>query len=192
MNSRDRIIDAVCSAIVDGGLSGLTVADVARRAGVSTALVHYHFSTKQVLLESAAERLVAQRADARTGALARSEGLGALDALWSAIEAGAVSGAERACGDLALLARTDPTVSGLLAAQRRSDTRSLSDRLPKLLRELGTGPAVPTDEVAALVHLFLDGAALAIAGGDPPTDVRAAYDAFWLLLVKAGPVRAAR
>ena len=187
MNSRDRIIDAACSAIAADGLSDLTVAAVARRAGISTALVHYHFSTKQLLIEAAGERLATRRAEVRGAALARAHGLDALDALWDELELGAASGAERACGDLALLARTDGTLRTILAARRRDEQRALAERLPTLLGELGASPPVPADEAATLVLLFLDGAALALAGGEATEDIRAVYDAFWLVLVKAGP-----
>lgn len=192
VNSRDRIVDAACSAIAEGGLAGLTVADVAHRAGISSALVHYHFSTKSLLIEAAGERLAARRAEVRLTALTGARGLAALDALWIALESGSASGAERACGDLALLQRSDRAVRASLAAQRAAEQRRLAGRLGDLLGELGASAAIPADEAATLVLLFLDGAALALAGGADPADVRAAYDAFWLVLVKAGPARASR
>ena len=39
--------------IIDVGFTEMTVADVAKRAGVSTALVHYHFSSKAELITAA-------------------------------------------------------------------------------------------------------------------------------------------
>ena len=50
---RRNILDAVVSVIIDVGFTDMTVADVATRAGVSTALVHYHFSSKSELIEAA-------------------------------------------------------------------------------------------------------------------------------------------
>lgn len=47
------ILDAVLSVIIDVGYTQMTVADVARVAGVSTALVHYHFSSKTELIIAA-------------------------------------------------------------------------------------------------------------------------------------------
>ncbi len=175
---------------MDAGISELTVADVARRAGVSSALVHYHFRTKQQLVAAACERLAARRSAARLAALASADGLAALDALWTALRSGAESEAERAWNDLALLARRDPAVRRILAAQRQAEHRDLATRLPALLASLGAEPAVPSDEVAALVEHFLDGVALALGAGSPPGEVRAAYDAFWLVVVTAGQGRA--
>ena len=47
------ILDAVVDVIIDVGFTQMTVADVAARAGVSTALVHYHFSSKTDLIVEA-------------------------------------------------------------------------------------------------------------------------------------------
>jgi AcrR family transcriptional regulator len=192
MDRRDSIVDAACATAISLGIADLTVADVARRAGVSSGLVHYHFRTKQQLLAAAGERLAARRSAARERALESGDGLGALDALWAVLQVGAESEAERAWDDLALLARRDPVVRRTLAAQRRIEQQALAARLPGLLTSLGAEPPVPREEAASLVLHFLDGAALALAAGCPPDDVRAAYDAFWLVLVTAGQARAHR
>jgi AcrR family transcriptional regulator len=50
------ILDAVLKSIIDVGFTAMTVADVAKVAGVSTALVHYHFSSKTELILAALRR----------------------------------------------------------------------------------------------------------------------------------------
>jgi AcrR family transcriptional regulator len=50
---RSEILDAVVRVIIDIGYTEMTVADVARAAGVSTSLVHYHFSSKAELITAA-------------------------------------------------------------------------------------------------------------------------------------------
>jgi len=50
---RSDILDAVVKVIIDIGFADMTVADVAHAAGVSTALVHYHFTSKPELIEAA-------------------------------------------------------------------------------------------------------------------------------------------
>ena len=189
MNSRDRIAEAACALIQDSGIADLTIADVGRRAGVSSALVHYHFNTKQELLAAASERLAARRTEARSAALSSASGLAALDALWAALSAGPGSEAERAWNDLALLARRDTTVRRTLAAQRRVERTTIAQSLPSLFRELGTAPTASWDETAATILLFLDGVAGALGEGGAADEVRAAYDAFWLVLVAAGQAR---
>ncbi len=47
------ILEAACRVIVREGSHGLRMAGVAREAGVSKALVHYYFSTRQELLRDA-------------------------------------------------------------------------------------------------------------------------------------------
>jgi AcrR family transcriptional regulator len=51
---RERILEAASRAIVRRGMGATRIADIAREAGVSPAMVHYYFATKDaVLLEAA-------------------------------------------------------------------------------------------------------------------------------------------
>ncbi|TQK71914.1 MULTISPECIES: TetR/AcrR family transcriptional regulator [unclassified Nocardioides] len=52
---RRRIIDATLDVIRDHGLAGTRTLEIARRAGVSTGLVLYHFSTLDGLVAAAME-----------------------------------------------------------------------------------------------------------------------------------------
>ena len=49
-SARERILQAACELIAERGLGGARIAQIAKAAGVSTALVHYHFRTREVLL----------------------------------------------------------------------------------------------------------------------------------------------
>src|SRR5262245_60685533 len=49
----DAILQAACRVVVREGAHGLRMATVAAEAGVSKALVHYYFATRQELLRSA-------------------------------------------------------------------------------------------------------------------------------------------
>ena len=49
------ILEAACRVIVNEGAHGLRMASVADEAGVSKALVHYYFATRQELLRNAFE-----------------------------------------------------------------------------------------------------------------------------------------
>ena len=49
-SARERILHAACELIAERGIGGARIAQIARAAGVSTALVHYHFKTREVLL----------------------------------------------------------------------------------------------------------------------------------------------
>jgi AcrR family transcriptional regulator len=189
VNTKDRIIEAACVTILAKGVASLTVADIGKRADVSTALVHYHFASKDDLLGAACERLAARRSEARAQALRTTRGLDALDALWSAATAGSGFEVERAWHDVNLLARHDPSVRRTLVVQRREELEAFTAALPRLLAELGSTIPLPADEAATAILLFLDGVVLAIDQGVPLAEVRAAYDAFWLVLVTGGQAR---
>jgi AcrR family transcriptional regulator len=47
------ILDAACSVLAQAGAARLRVADVAREAGVSTALIHYYFPARADVIERA-------------------------------------------------------------------------------------------------------------------------------------------
>ena len=48
--TRERIIDATARALTESGYAQLTMADIAAESETSTALLHYHFDTKEDLL----------------------------------------------------------------------------------------------------------------------------------------------
>ncbi|OYV62502.1 MAG: hypothetical protein B7Z72_15150, partial [Gemmatimonadetes bacterium 21-71-4] len=185
-NTRDRIVHAACDALTDVGVGGVTVAFVARRARVSSALVHYHFATKQRLLVEAALTLARRRADSRVAALETGSGLAGLDAVWTALVAGTGAPAERAWPDLVLVSRGDAAVRVALGVERDRERSRMGGPLARLLESLGSRPHLPAEDLAAVVGTFLDGASASLASGVSPDDVRASYDAFWLALVALG------
>jgi AcrR family transcriptional regulator len=63
---RERILDVACELISSQGMDDVRVARIARAAGVSTALVHYHFATREALLGEALRHSYARAAEART------------------------------------------------------------------------------------------------------------------------------
>jgi AcrR family transcriptional regulator len=71
MNDRmTEILEAACRVIGRGGAASLRIADVANEAGVSTALVHYYFATRDDLL-TRVFTFVDERADERATAALR-------------------------------------------------------------------------------------------------------------------------
>ena len=63
---RDRILDVACELISSHGMDDVRVARIARSAGVSTALVHYHFATREALLGEALRHSYARAGESRT------------------------------------------------------------------------------------------------------------------------------
>lgn len=167
-------------------MAALTVGVVARRAGVSGALVHYHFDTKDRLILAAAARIAPERARQRLDALARRGGLDALDVLWGVLERQIANGSERAYRELLLHAADDRRIAALLSEQRASELAAIAVRTPALLDELGAVPTVGAEEFALLLLSVLDGLLAALLSGGSAAQVRAAYDAFWLTTISAG------
>ena len=185
----DRLVEEASRAIGEVGLSGLTIGLVAERAGVSTALVHYHFDTKARLLVASAERIADRRSVRRGAALGAAEGMAALDELWRQLTQGTEDGSERAWLELVLWARHDAGVAHALTATRGAARDAMVRRLPSLLVELGAGPQASSEELAAALDAQLDGLVIALLGGTDPALVRTAYDAFWLTVLAAVPDR---
>ena len=52
---RGRLLDAAVRMFAEQGVAGTTVAEIARAAGVTSAMVHYYFKTKDQLLDAVVE-----------------------------------------------------------------------------------------------------------------------------------------
>ncbi len=63
--ARERILAAAVSQIAREGIDGVRIARIAMAAGVSTALVHYHFHSREALLAEAREYSYAHAGDVR-------------------------------------------------------------------------------------------------------------------------------
>jgi AcrR family transcriptional regulator len=61
-SNREAILDAASESILEGGARSLRVADVARRAGVSTPLLYYHFKSRSALVRAALDHSNAEAA----------------------------------------------------------------------------------------------------------------------------------
>ena len=65
--ARERILAAAVERIAGDGIDGVRIARIAMAAGVSTSLVHYHFETRDALLEQALEYSYELAGDIRLG-----------------------------------------------------------------------------------------------------------------------------
>lgn len=63
--ARERILAAAVRQIAGEGIDGVRIARIAMEAGVSPALVHYHFATREALLAEALDYSYALAAEAR-------------------------------------------------------------------------------------------------------------------------------
>ena len=65
--ARERILAAAVDRIASDGIDEVRIARIAMDAGVSTSLVHYHFDTRDALLEEALEYSYELAGDIRLG-----------------------------------------------------------------------------------------------------------------------------
>ena len=65
--ARERILAAAVERIARHGIDEVRIARIAMDAGVSTSLVHYHFETREALLEQALEYSYELAGDVRLG-----------------------------------------------------------------------------------------------------------------------------
>jgi AcrR family transcriptional regulator len=66
-DARERILAAAVEQIASDGIDGVRIARIAMKAGVSTSLVHYHFETRDALLEQALDYSYELAGDVRLG-----------------------------------------------------------------------------------------------------------------------------
>jgi AcrR family transcriptional regulator len=73
---RSQIVKATQRATLQRGLHDTRVADVADELGVSTGLIHYHFDTKEQLIEAMLREVAAAEIAAVRASLSRLRGAG--------------------------------------------------------------------------------------------------------------------
>lgn len=73
--TREKILGAADALFGELGFDGTTTRDIAERSGVNKALIHYHFGTKDDLLEALLEGYYAELGEALRAALGRRAGL---------------------------------------------------------------------------------------------------------------------
>jgi AcrR family transcriptional regulator len=156
------------------------MAAIAEEAGVSKALLHYHYHDRATLLAEIAERIGVDVVERERAAVDESGGTGGLDALWRWLED------ELRRGELAALATLSLTRLGKVRnATRNAATerrRSAATTIGHLFTELDLTPRIPPALLAEAAVAFVDGLALDVANG-ATRDPRVSYDIFWLAVL---------
>ena len=179
-DARLRIVDAGARCIAREGVAGASMAAIAVEAGVSKALLHYHYHDRSRLLAEIVERIGMRTIERERIAIDESDRMGGLDALWQWLEGELHRGELAALAELAL-AREAPVRRATRAAateRRRSAARTIE----RLFTELDLTPRVPAPLMADAAVAFIDGLALDVANGSA-REPRVSYDIFWLALL---------
>jgi AcrR family transcriptional regulator len=115
--TRERLLAATVAACVEHGFEGTTVADIARRAGISAPAIYNHFGGKVELLV-AAGRWGLEQVRPADGAPLTPEGAA------RAFLAGSFADTRRLLVELHLAGQRHPEVAALLAAWHRDQAGS--------------------------------------------------------------------
>ena len=179
-DARLRIVDAGARCIAREGVAGASMAAIAMEAGVSKALLHYHYHDRSRLLAEIVERIGMRTIERDRVAIDESDSMGGLDALWQWLEGELHRGELAALAELAL-AREAPVrrATRATATERR---RSAARTIERLFTELDLTPRVPAPLMADAAVAFIDGLALDVANGSA-REPRVSYDIFWLALL---------
>lgn len=175
-----RILDAARDLVAQGGAAQLSMGDVAARAGVSKALVHYHFTDKDSLVSALVEEVGRGIVERERALTSGEHGGHVLDAYWQWLEG------ELRAGDaqiLTALSEYDSARVRSLSRRIAADRRAVAiDHVAHVFASLGLSPRVPAALIAETVVAFIDGLAMTYAL-DPARDPRPAFDVLWLALI---------
>jgi AcrR family transcriptional regulator len=174
-----RIIAAARALAVRGGIATISMGDVAIAAGVSKALIHYHFRDKSSLLRALVEEL-GTRIGARAVLNVEPGATQVLDALWSWLET------ELQAGDIRVLISLGESEDAAVrvATQRVARDRRVATihHTRLVFEQLGLRPRISEELVAETLLSFVDGLAVRHAL-EPKRETRPAFDVLWLALL---------
>jgi AcrR family transcriptional regulator len=169
--TRNALLDATISCLVDVGFSGTTTTEVTRRAGVSLGALLHHFPSKADLLAAAVGHVLNRRqAEFREAMANLDDGVdridAAIDLLWSAFSGPTFT----AWLELWVASRTDPELSREVLAVEERFHRGSDELFAEFFPEL---PPV----ALPLVFAVMEGTALKQLGPNAG-DVSAVLDTF--------------
>jgi AcrR family transcriptional regulator len=187
LSATKRILNAAARQVAAGGAAALSMSDIARDAGVSKALIHYHFAAKDTLLARLIEHLATGLTEREHAALApyvHEHNPLAVDALWAWLEG------ELHRGDIRVLLELDahrgPEVQAAARAAATLRLSSANETVRRLFGILDLRPRIEPSLLATVLLAFVNGLAMgfsAEAREESATPPRVAFDVFWLAML---------
>ena len=176
-NAAERILAAAAECVPVLGAAGVSLQAVADQAGVSKALIHYHFKDRDALLARLVDWLTLDLLEREEAALADARATTALDTLWQLLESDIRSGRLRALVELGH--ERGELVREAVIRSRDARRRQTSLTIERIFGALALRPRVPTPLIADVTLAFMDGLAVD-AAVTPDANHRLFYDVFWL------------
>jgi AcrR family transcriptional regulator len=176
----ERILEAAARRVRTHGAADTSMQDVAAEAGVSKALIHYHFKNKEALLARLVSWLADEVVSRERSALADAPPAAAVDRLWAWLAYELSRGDVRVLAELA--GTPAPEVRRASAAAASARRVASAETVERLFTLLGLRPRVPSAMLAAVITAFVDGLAVD-AAMDGAANPRVAFDVFWLALL---------
>jgi AcrR family transcriptional regulator len=143
--TRDRLLDSLEAIAAEHGVAALSHRVIARRAGLNSGLIHYHFGTIDQLLEQALARRAARVSRTQVGAIHHATGSGdwtvedIVEALWRPFSALDATLEEGWRNYLCLIARLASDTRGTALLDQHFDevSRTAHRALRTILPETG-------------------------------------------------------
>ena len=156
--TRSRLLQAAVSCVRKHGVANASIQSVASEAGVSKALVLYHFGKKDLLLASTYEWLAKQGAKRERAALLHSDGPRVLEDLWGWVAD------ELACGELVaafeIACQHEPAVDAVAERVSRERLLAAERTVSEVFSKLALRPRVPLALLGSAQLAFVDGLAM--------------------------------
>jgi AcrR family transcriptional regulator len=178
-DATERILQSAATRIALSGATVLTMQEVADAAGVSKALIHYHFHDKDTLLTRLVSWMASGLVRRERAALAMSTPQTAIDDLWRWLESELARGHIRALVELA--GWRDGGVRAAASEAMRLRRQAATSSAERLFTLLALRSRVPVALLGDLIVTFIDGAAAAPEGR--AAEARVAFDVLWLALL---------
>jgi AcrR family transcriptional regulator len=160
-DTRRAILEAAEESFAAAGFVGATTRQVASRAGVNVATLHYHFGSKALLYRAVLEAAVAREVPGSSSAGSGSPAerlTGVVEALWD------FGWTRPALPRLSLLHRlAGPALADGRAREPLEDPRA--GLLARTIADVAAGSALAPDDAARLVLGLMDGALVAARNG---------------------------
>ena len=176
-NAAERILAAAAECAGALGAAQVSMQAVADAAGVSKALIHYHFRDRDELLARLADWLATELVQGEALALADAEPTNQLDALWGWLAGELASGRLRALVDLAQ--ERGVAVREAVRRSREARRAQATQTIEQLFAALALRPRLPPPLDADVTVAFLDGLA-GEAAVEPDANLRLRFDVYWL------------